>query len=169
MTNRFHDYKLSKRIVEIYDQLSKVFSKLNKTASYICFIQKAIYNQVRLNFVKVQGHFPREELRKETERQLLYEHLSKRYQDLKKLCNKYKLNKETLRTNTGPYLSRFLLMQMRYKKLNERLQFFKTKIKKLRNLLSKNLTNRITYSIPGVNLSNIYLTKKECVQLSFGL
>ena len=49
--------------------------------------------------MKFQGQFPREELRKETEHKLLYEHLSKHYQNLKELCNKYNLNKETLRTS----------------------------------------------------------------------
>ena len=58
---------------------------------------------------------------------------------------------------------------MRYKQLNERLQSFKTKNKKLRNLLSKNSTNRIKYSALVVNLSNNYLTEKERVQLSFSL
>ena len=53
--------------------------------------------------------------------------------------------------------------------MNERLQYFKTKNKKLGNLLSKNLVNQIKYSVPIVNLSNNYLTEKECVQLSFGL
>ena len=56
---------------------------------------------------------------------------------------------------------------MRYKQLNELLQSFKTKNKKLWNLFSKNSTNRIKYSVPAVNLSNHYLTEKERVQLSF--
>ena len=58
---------------------------------------------------------------------------------------------------------------MRYKQLNECLQSFKTKNKKLRNILSKNSKDRIKYSVPVVNLSNNYLTEKECAQLKFGL
>ena len=58
---------------------------------------------------------------------------------------------------------------MRCKQLNECLQSFKTKNKKLRNILSKNSKDRIKYSVPVVNLSNNYLTKKECAQLKFGL
>ena len=50
----------------------------------------------------MQGHFPLEELLKETENKLLYQHLSKCYEDLNELCNKYDQNKETLWTNTGP-------------------------------------------------------------------
>ena len=61
------------------------------------------------------------------------------------------------------------LISVSNKQLNERLQYFKTKNKKLGNLLSKNLVNQIKYSVPIVNLSNNYLTEKECVQLSFGL
>ena len=34
---------------------------------------------------------------------------------------------------------------------------------------AKNEANQIKYSVPVVNLSNNYLTKKERVQLSFGL
>ena len=64
-------------------------------------------------------------------------------------------------TNTGPLLSKVLLIQMRYKQLNEPLKSYKTKNKKLRNLLSKNLTNQIKYSVPVVKLRNNYLTEKE--------
>ena len=99
----------------------------------------------------------------------MYEHLSKHYQDSKELCKKYELNKRTLRKNPGPLLSKFLLIQMRYKQLNERSQSFKTKNKKLQNLLSNNSTIRIKYSVPVVNLSNNCLAEKEPFQLSFGL
>ena len=96
----------------------------------------------------------------------MYEHLSKHYQDLKDLCKKYKSNNKTLRTNTGPLLSKYLL---HYKQSSECLQSFKIKNKKLWNLLPKNSTNQIKYSVPVVNLSNNHLTKKERVPLSFGL
>ena len=67
MANRFHNNRLPRRIAEIYYRLYKLSLKLHNTASSIGFIRKAIYNQVTPNFVKVQGHFLREELRKETE------------------------------------------------------------------------------------------------------
>ena len=88
MVNRFYNNKLPRRITEICYHLCKVFLKLHKTESNIDLIRKAIYNQVMPNFVKVQGYFPWEELHKETECKLLYEHLSKHYQDLKELHEK---------------------------------------------------------------------------------
>ena len=167
--NRFHNNRLPRRIAEIFYQQCKLSVKLHKAASSIGFSRKTIYNQVTPNVAKVQGHFSREELLKETYRKLLYEHLSKHYQDSKELCKKYELNKGTLRKNPGPLLSKFLLIQMRYKQLNERSHSFKTKNKKLQNLLSNNSTIRIKYSVPVVNLSNNCLAEKEPFQLSFGL
>ena len=74
MANRFHNNRLPRSIAEIYYQLFKLFLKLHKTACSIGFIRKAIFSQVTPNFIKVQGYFQREELRKEPERMLLYDH-----------------------------------------------------------------------------------------------
>ena len=58
---------------------------------------------------------------------------------------------------------------MCHKQLNKRFQSFKTKNKKLRNLLLKNSSNRIKYSVPVVNLSNNYLTEKKTCSIKIGL
>ena len=74
-----------RKIAKIYYQLYKLSLKLHKTESSVGFIQKKNYNQVKPNFFKAQGHFSRVGLRKETESKLLYDHLSKHYQDLNKI------------------------------------------------------------------------------------
>ena len=74
--------------------MCKLSLKLYKTTFSIGFYSKSNLHQVTPNFVNVQGHFPREELGKETECKLLHEHLSKHYQDLKEVSNKYERNKE---------------------------------------------------------------------------
>ena len=78
-------------------------------------------------------------------RSVLFDHLSKHYQGLQDLSNKYGPKKNTLRTNTGHLLSKFLLTQMRNKQLSKSLRPFKTKDKKLRNLFQR--TRQIELSI----------------------
>ena len=55
-------------------------------------INKAIYNQMTRNFVKVKDKFPKEQFLKETERKVLFEHLTKLKEDLKN--SHYNLQKQ---------------------------------------------------------------------------
>ena len=84
MANIFFIPTLPFRIANTYHQLYKLCMKLHSTAVSIGFINKAINNQVKPKFVKVKSQFPRERLRKETERKLLFEHLNKHKEDLKR-------------------------------------------------------------------------------------
>lgn len=168
MANRFSIPTLPLRIVNTYHQLHKLCMKLHSTAASIGFIRKAIYNQVTPNFVKVKGQFPREELRNETERKLLFEHLNKHNQDLKELSRQYAETTDNLLKNTGYIFGRALIQNIQRSLTKKRLESFLTKNKKLHNLISRNLSTKIRYLIPVINLTDKHIAEKELRQLSLG-
>ena len=138
MANRFSIPTLPFRIATTYHQLYKLCMKLHSTAASIGFINKAIYNHVTPMFVRVKGQFPREQLRKETERKLLFEHLNKHKEDLKGFSREFTETSNKLLRNTGYTLGRALIQNIQKTQKKSRLDSFLTKNKKLRILITNN-------------------------------
>ena len=134
---KIHSPTLPRRIANLYTDLFVLFLKMHKVAASVGFIKKAIFLDVSPKFVQIKGQFVSSKLKHETEKKLLYEHLSKHVSDLKNICAESNDKVNVLRSLCGGLLSNLLLKRIRDALKKRRVESFKTKNKKLSNLSQK--------------------------------
>ena len=108
MANRFNK-NLPRRIAHIYREFCILSLKLHKTSSSIGFIKKALFLGVTPKFVEIRGNFIDNSLKKETERNLLLQHVSKHSNEMKEISSKLEATKKELKQICGNILYKLLL------------------------------------------------------------
>ena len=84
MANRLNKI-LPKRIATKYRELFILMLKLHKCSASIGFIKKALHLRVTPKFVEIRGKFIDTSLKKETERSLLVQHVSKHLSEMREI------------------------------------------------------------------------------------
>ena len=97
-------------------------------------------------------------------------HINKHYNDIRLLTLDYCELKEKLQLLVGNTFTSILLKSIEKSLHKERLKSFKTKNKKIANLMKNQKADTFTnYSVPIINLSRYKLNDSEYNQLKFGL
>ena len=96
---------LPRQIAKNYIRLKSVTGKIQRTASSIAFIQKALYYEVRPTFPKVKGQFTNLKYQRSAEKKELLSHLKDHRFSLRKLLEEHSASTEALRNILN---SRFL-------------------------------------------------------------
>ena len=96
---------LPRQIAKNYIRLKSVTGKIQRTASSIAFIQKALYYEVRPTFAKVKGQFTNLKYQRSAEKKELLSHLKDHRFSLRKLLEEHSASTEALRNILN---SRFL-------------------------------------------------------------
>ena len=96
-------------------------------------------------------------------------HLNKHFNDIKDVRLEYNTVKDKLEGEIGPIFTDKMLKSLRKSLQRERLESFRTKNKKLLNLMKRRTKDKVDYKVPIINLSNYQLNEKEYAQLKMGL
>ena len=157
-------------VATYYNKLKETRSKLHKSSSSVAFPKKVLYNNITPIFAKIKRQFLNANTKSNAEKGLMRGHINKRYNDIRLLRFDYCELKEKLQLLVGNTFTSILLKSIEKSLHKERLESFKTKIKKIVNLMRSQKDDTFTnYSVPIINLSSYTLNDSEYNQLKFGL
>ena len=126
------------RVATYYNKLNKTISKLHKSSSSVAFIKKALHNNITPTFAKIKGQFLNTNTKSNAEKDLMRGH----YNDIRLLRLDYCELKEKLQLLVGNTFTSILLKSIEKSLHKERLESFRTKNKKIANLIKiKNMTH----------------------------
>lgn len=162
---------LPERIATRFNKLSMLSLKLHKTASSIAFIKQALFFNVVPKFAKLHGQFLNNKSHSQAERSLMIDHVLEHTKTLSRIQIEFSEVSSYLHEKLGSKLYKLLFKVYCIEKWQDyRLQSFKTKNKKLKDLTKNcHVPRSKQYDIPIINLGNIELTERERCTLSFGL
>ena len=156
------------RVATYYNKFKKTISKLHKSSSSVAFIKKALNNNITPTFAKIKRQFLK--TKSNAEKDLMRGHINKHYNDIRLLRLDYCELKGKLQLLVGNTFTSILLKSIEKSLHKERLESFRTKNKKIANLIKNQKDDTFTnYSVPIINLSNYTLNDSEYNQLKFGL
>ena len=116
---KIHSSILPRRIANLQTDLFVLYLKMHKVAASIGFIKKAIFMDVSPKFVQIKGQFVSPKLKHETEKKLLFEHLSKHTSDLKNIVHELTVRVNSSRLLFGRIITDLLLRNI-YESLRKR-------------------------------------------------
>ena len=120
--------------------------------------------------MKIQGQFLNTNTKPNAEKDLMRGHINKHYNDIRLLRLDYCELKEKLQLLVGNTFTSILLKSIEKSLHKKRSESFKTKNKKLANLMKNKKDDTFTnYSVPIINISSYTLNDSEYNQLKFGL
>ena len=160
------NFKLSKRIAVLYNNLYWLSVKLHKSFSSVGSIKKCLNLNVIAKFATLRGQFLNKNEIHAAERNLLISHSTKHVNDLKQLLLKDRKRTDQLKSSTGFLLFDKLISNILITSRAMRISSFKTKHKKLIALCNTTKNKINVYDVPVINLSSIQLSDKELNQLS---
>ena len=161
---------LYNRVAANYNNLRKIISKLHKLSSSVGFIKKSLFNNITPTFAKVKGQFINKNTKLNAEKEVMKNHLSKHYNDIRDLKLQYNFIEKEIQSGIGVIFTKVLIRYIESSLRKERLESFKVKNNKIFNLIKrKPLLTYPEYKVPIINLSDHQLTKEEYQQLKFGL
>ena len=170
MANLYLINNIPNRVAEICIKLKNITSKMHNTSTSIAFIKKALFVEVVPRFAKVKGQFINEKDRLLSSQSIMKSHLTKHIQHLYNLSKTYNNLTSLLYNNIGVIFGKTLINIIRKSLSKRRYLSFKTKNKKIINLIkSKPTPCNTTYSVPIINLSSYSLSNQEKQQLKVGL
>ena len=150
--------------------IKKTIAKLHKSSSSVAFFKKALHNNITPTFAKIKGQFSNTNTKSNAEKDLMRGHINKHYNDIRLLRLDYCELKKQLQLLVGNTFTSILLKSIEKSLHKERLESFRTKNKKIANLIKNQKDDTFTnYSVPIINLSNYTLNDSEYNQLKFGL
>ena len=122
---------LPKRVVELYQELKNITSKLHRTSKSIDFIKKPLHNEVTPKFAQVKGNFININDRFKSEKSILLSHLNEHVRSNKLLVSKHQLLLIKLKDACGTLLIAAALGHISIIQQKERMDSFKTRNNKL--------------------------------------
>ena len=150
--------------------LKETRSKLPRSSSNVAFTKKVLYNNITPIFAKIKRQFLNGNTKSNAEKGLVRGHVNKRYNDIRLLIFDYCELKEKLQLLVGNTFTSILLKSIEKSLHKKRSESFKTKNKKLANLMKNKKDDTFTnYSVPIINISSYTLNDSEYNQLKFGL
>ena len=118
-------------------QCEHVGLKLRNTILKCSFYLKALYNNITPTFVKIQGQFLNTNTKSNAEKDLMRGYINKHQNDIRLLRLDCCELKEKLQLLVGNSFASILLKSIEKSLYKERLESFKTKIKKIGNQMKK--------------------------------
>ena len=158
MANNFVSILPNKHIVDIYYQLKKVTSKIQKTASSIGFLNQCVYYNVTPTFAKVRGSFPTIRDKQHVEKKIIKKQLSDHHNNLQCLRIKHLELSSNLLQLVPKFVFRILLRNISNSLRMSNIQQLQTKNKKIHKLKPKE--QHIPYQVPIINLTD-YMNTRE--------
>ena len=147
------------RVTTYYNKLKKNISKVIKSSSSVVFIKKTLHNNTTPTFAKIKGRFSNTSTKSNVEKDLMRGQINKHYHDIRLLRLDYCELKEKLQLLVGNTFTSILLKSIEKSLHKERSESFKTKNKKLANLMKNKKDDTFTnYSVPIINISSYTLT-----------
>ena len=155
MANPAFIYKLPRHAAKQFYDLKYTTSKLQRTASSLAFVKKAIVNKVTPTFAKVTGNISNENYRKKAEMNNLKTELNTHNRNLRELIDKQHKIRENIRNTYGNRFHNFVHYLVLKTLRENNIKQLQTKNQKLFNLTGKhNNTQYVKLSIPIINLSS---------------
>ena len=157
-------------VATYYNKLKETRSRLPRSSSNVAFTKKVLYNNITPIFAKIKRQFLNGNTKSNAEKGLVRGHVNKRYSDIRLLIFDYCELKEKLQLLVGNTFTSILLKSIEKSLHKKRSESFKTKNKKLANLMKNKKDDTFTdYSVPIINISSYTLNDSEYNQLKFGL
>ena len=151
----------NKHIADIYYQLKKVTSKIQKTASSIGFLNQCVYYNVTPTFAKVRGSFATIRDKQHVEKKIIKKQLSYHHNNLQCLRIKHLELSSNLLQLVPKFVFRILLRNISNSLRMSNIQQLQTKNKKIHKLKPKE--QHIPYQVPFINLTD-YDIDSSCLK-----
>ena len=155
MANKQFIYRLPRHVAKTYYELRNKTYKLQRTASSIGFINKALSNNVTPTFAKVTGNMSSEHARKKDEKVNMRIQQNEHHRTIRETIIQQQTIQEKIRAHYGYKMFKLINHLVTSSLRSENIKQLQTKNKKLFHLTKKhNNVHHVKHSIPILNLSS---------------